>query len=117
MALPIDMDIRSRSSALRCMNMLNDSGVGGKRQTLLHMLSGCGYGAGRPSVVPQMVDTKTPTIVGKVSQGKNHREPIRKTMGCGGQSGGEYLSPFKGMVLELSLSSHEYKRESLASRP
>ena len=48
---------------------------------------------------------RTPTIVGKVSLGKNHREPISKSKACGGKYGGEYLPPVKGTVLEISLNN------------
>ncbi len=55
---------------------------------------------GRPLVVPQQVETRTPTIVGKVSPGKNYRELLRKSVAFGGHIKGDYLPPVKQMVLE-----------------
>jgi len=55
---------------------------------------------GRPLVVPQRVETWTPTIVGKVSPGKNFRELMKKSVAFGGHVEGEYLPPVKEMVLE-----------------
>ena len=37
---------------------------------------------GRPCMEPQRV-ARTPTIVGKVSLGKNHRDSISKSKACG----------------------------------
>lgn len=55
---------------------------------------------GRPLVVPQRVETPTPTIVGKISPGKNYRELLRRSVAFGGHVKGEYLPPVKKMVLE-----------------
>ena len=60
---------------------------------------------GRPLMVPQRGSDENTDYRGKVSLGKNHREPTSKSKACGGDNGGEYLPPVKGTVLEISLNN------------
>lgn len=55
---------------------------------------------GRPLVVPRRVETRTPTIVGKVSPGKNRRELIRKSMALGRNVQGDIYYPSKRRCFE-----------------
>ena len=52
---------------------------------------------GRPMVVPGKLETRTQTIVGKVSPGKNCRELQKTSAMFGGDVEGEYLPPVKEM--------------------
>ncbi|KAF8250487.1 UPF0075 domain protein [Wilcoxina mikolae CBS 423.85] len=81
--------------------MLDEAGVhGGAKEAITFAFQGMEAILGRPLVVPQQVETQTPTIVGKVSPGKNYRELLKKSVAFGGAVEGEYLPAVREMVLE-----------------
>ncbi|KAF8540227.1 hypothetical protein BDD12DRAFT_880884 [Trichophaea hybrida] len=81
--------------------MLDEAGVhGGVKEAIRFAFQGMEAILGRPLVVPQQVETQTPTIVGKVSPGKNYRELLKKSVAFGGAVEGEYLPTVREMVLE-----------------
>lgn len=67
------------------MTMLDESGVGGEaKEASTFAFQAIDAVLGGPSVVPQRVETRTPTIVGKVSRGRDYRELMRKSVPFGG---------------------------------
>ena len=83
------------------ITMLDESGVSGEaKEAITFTFQAMDAVLGRPLVVPQRVETRTSTTVGKVSPGKNYSELMKTSVAFGGHVKGEYLPPVKEMGLE-----------------
>ncbi|KAF6230436.1 hypothetical protein HO133_004779 [Letharia lupina] len=92
------------------MTMLDESGVGGEaKENITFAFQATDAVLGRPLVVPQRVERKPSTIVGKVSPGRNYMELMRTSMAFGGSFEGDCLPPVKEMVLERWEGNHAHK--------
>ncbi|KAI5799450.1 UPF0075 domain protein [Pyronema domesticum] len=83
------------------ITMLDEAGVhGGAKEAITFAFQGMDAVLGRPLMIPQQVETRTPVMPGKISPGKNYRELIAKAVAFGGHIEGTYLPPVREMVLE-----------------